>query len=162
MTVLGIDPGTASIGCAVLDDQNQRSPILRDARTIRIRASSSGERLLKLHTALGDIIRVWRPNAAALERIFFSKNAKTAMAVSEARGVILLTLILAGIRVYEYTPPETKKAVTGDGRADKQQLKKIVRLELKDARRLSLNDDAYDAAALALTCLLQERARLRN
>lgn len=147
--ILGIDPGTTSIGYAAIE--RDRKPILREAGLIKITDQSAPARLKKLHYEILELIKKWKPEFMATERLFFAKNAKTAMAVSEARGVILLTSSLAGINVLEYTPLEVKKAVTGDGKADKIQVKKMVQLVLPETATLKAQDDVFDAIALALT-----------
>lgn len=157
MIILGIDPGTASIGYAVLDC-SQKTPRLLEARLLSIHSTDPGERLMDIHREIKKIITQWNPAVASVEKLFFFKNAKTVMSVSEARGVILLTAILAGIRVYEYTPLTIKKVVTGDGSADKAQVQKMVRLILKETVALHTQDDVFDAIASALCCFYQEGA----
>lgn len=149
--ILGIDPGTTSVGYAVLDTEG-RSPRLIDAGLISVKSTAGPLRLEELHRGLTNVIKKWHPRAASVERIFFSKNQKTALAVAEAQGVVLLTTRLAGLKVYEYTPLEVKKAVTGDGKADKMQLIKMVGLTLPEAKNLRARDDVFDAIAVALTC----------
>lgn len=134
------------------------APRLLKAGLISIRSDSTAERLRELNRGLTELIKTWQPEVLALERLFFAKNQKTALAVAEARGVILLTAALEGSRVYEYTPLEVKKALTGDGRADKTQIKKVAGWILKDAAELKAPDDVFDAIALAFTChLLKEK-----
>ncbi|TSC78866.1 MAG: crossover junction endodeoxyribonuclease RuvC [Parcubacteria group bacterium Gr01-1014_33] len=156
MIILGIDPGTQSIGYACIRWQKQNAALL-DAGLLRVISRDPGERLCDIHAHLGSLLEKWNPDAAAVEKLFFTKNTKTAMAVSEARGAILLTILLRGIKVFEYTPLEVKKAITGQGRADKTQVKKIVQLTLPDARALRASDDVFDAIAIALTCGFLER-----
>jgi len=156
MIILGIDPGTTSIGYALLDCTNHREPRLLEARLLPLVSSITEDRLLDVHREIKKIIDQWRPHAASIEKLFFAKNAKTAMAVSEARGVILLTAKLAGIKVYEYTPLTIKKVVTGDGSADKIQVQKMVRLILPETATLASQDDVFDAIASALCCLYQQ------
>lgn len=155
MVILGIDPGTTSVGYAILECGLR--PLLAAAGLLAIRSKSAHERLLDLHDGIKTLIKRWQPEAVALERLFFAKNAKTALAVSEARGAALLTTQLAGLRVYEYTPLEIKKTVTGDGRADKLQIKKMVGLILPQAAGLRARDDVFDAIAVALTCYYKSR-----
>lgn len=149
--ILGIDPGTTSVGYAILDADG-RSPRLIDAGLIPVKSAAGPLRLEELHRGLTNVIKKWHPRATSVERIFFAKNQKTALAVAEARGVALLTSRLAGLKVYEYTPLEVKKAVTGDGKADKMQLIKMVGLTLPEAKNLRARDDVFDAIAVALTC----------
>lgn len=156
MIILGIDPGTTAIGYALLEAWI--SPRLLHAGLLPVRSPDACERLRELHTGLGAIIKKWGPEIAAVEKLFFAANAKTAMRVAEARGVILLTAALAGVTVAEYTPREIKKVVTGDGNADKTQIKKMVGITLPAAAKLRVSDDVFDAIATALTCYFQEKS----
>ena len=156
MIILGIDPGTTSIGYAVLDCTNRREPRILEARLLSLASVIPEDRLAAVHGEIKKIITRWHPHAASVEKLFFAKNAKTAMAVSETRGVILLTAKLAGIKVYEYTPLTIKKVVTGDGSADKMQMQKMVRLILQETKALASQDDVFDAIASALCCLYQQ------
>ena len=155
MIILGIDPGTTSIGYALLDC-SARQPKLLEARLVPLGASLAENRLMDIHREIKKIIAQWKPSVASVEKLFFAKNAKTAMTVSEARGVILLTAKLHGITVYEYTPLTIKKVVTGDGTADKTQVQKMVRLILKETASLPVQDDVFDSIASALCCFYQE------
>ena len=155
MIILGIDPGTTSIGYAILDCTS-RQPRLLDAQLVPLAMSLPEDRLIDIHREIKKIITQWKPLAVSVEKLFFAKNAKTAMAVSEARGVILLTAMLHGIKVYEYTPLTIKKVVTGDGHADKTQVQKMVRLTLKETIDMPSQDDVFDSIASALCCMYQE------
>ena len=155
MRTFGIDPGTTSIGYAIVD--GEREPLLRASGLINIAGRGEG-RLLELHQELLSLLKHWKPERVSVEKLYFAKNTKTALAVSEARGVILLTTTLAGCRLYEYTPLEVKKAVTGDGGADKLQLKKMVQLTLPDSAKMKARDDVFDAIGLALTCIFKEKS----
>lgn len=159
MTILGLDPGTTAVGYAVLE--SGRPPRLRDAGLLSVKSRETGERLTELHRSLGAIIKKWRPEAAAVEKLFFAANTKTAMAVAEARGVLLLTAALAGTTLYEYNPAAIKKTVTGQGNADKAQIRKMVVLTLPESGRLRAQDDVFDAIAAALTCHFKEKGRLK-
>lgn len=155
MFILGIDPGTFSIGYSIL--KGGVKPHLEESGLVRITKKGGAERLKELYEGLRVLLKKWEPEAVAVEKLFFAKNTKTAISVSEARGVILLTTALAGLRPYEYTPLEVKKTVTGDGRADKIQIKKMVQLILPETRELRARDDVFDAIAVALTCHFKER-----
>ncbi|MBI4137739.1 MAG: crossover junction endodeoxyribonuclease RuvC [Candidatus Sungbacteria bacterium] len=158
MLILGIDPGSVTTGYAIVKIENA-SPFLIETDVIPIQSKDAPARLRELHAGLRNLIQSHKPAYMAIERVFFAKNAKTALAVSEARGVALLTGALAGLTVLEYTPLEVKKAITGDGRADKQQVKKMAELTLSSRLPEKKPDDAYDAVALALTCWFLERNR---
>lgn len=155
MIILGIDPGTTAIGYAFI--KKAATPRLLHAGLMNVHAKSRTEELKNLHQEMVALIKRWQPSILSLEKIFFSKNTKTALAVAEGRGVILLTAHLAGLRVYEYTPLEVKKTVTGDGGADKNQVEKMVRLTVKESVTLDAQDDVFDAIAIALTCFFKER-----
>ena len=110
-----------------------------------------------VYSQIQAVIKKWHPDRLSIEKLFFAKNAKTAIAVSETRGIILLTSILAGLTVFEYTPLEVKKTITGDGRADKRQIKKMIGLTLPQSAQIRGRDDVFDAIAIALTCAFQTR-----
>lgn len=150
MLILGIDPGTAIIGYALVEKQGA-DLILREADAIRIAPiGSKAERLAILHKELAALIKKERPNMIAVEKLFFSKNQKTALDVAEARGVILSTAALARIPISEYTPLEVKMAATGYGRADKRQVREMARVILK-LKAVPTLDDITDAMAIAVT-----------
>lgn len=157
MLILGIDPGSTTIGYALIESRGP-TPLCRHAGLLSITAAENHQRLAELHREIRGLIRQWRPDALAVEKLFFAKNAKTAMTVAESRGVILLTASRAGLSVFEYAPLEVKKALTGDGRADKAQVEKMIRLTLRDSAPQRARDDVYDAIAVGLTCCFRERA----
>jgi crossover junction endodeoxyribonuclease RuvC len=149
MRTIGIDPGTATMGWGVLDARSgQLQPVEYGAITTPARTPPA-ERLLQLHTGLRDLLQQFVPDAAAVEELFFSRNVTTALAVGQARGVILLTCAQAGIPVYEYKPLEVKQAVVGYGGADKRQMQEMVRLTL-NLQRAPRPDDTADALAVAI------------
>jgi crossover junction endodeoxyribonuclease RuvC len=108
------------------------------------------ERLKEIHCAVGSLIKKYNPERIAVEDLFFAKNVKTAMKVGEARGVILLTCVQANVPVVEFTPLQIKQTMTGYGRAEKQQVQKMVKFLLKTKKKIT-PDDAADALAVALT-----------
>lgn len=114
-------------------------------------------RLLELSQELEKIINQYRPDAIGLERLFFCNNVKTALAVGEARGVITLTVVRAGVPLHEYTPLEVKQALTGSGNADKTQVQKMLKLVFKMAAPPK-SDDAADALAIAYCCAASMKA----
>ncbi len=156
MNILGIDPGSTTIGYALINYTHPTCTLKR-ADWINLNDVPKDIRILRLHEELGKIISQEKPEVVAIEKLFFAKNTKTALSVSESRGVILLTTMLAGLKFFEYTPLEIKKMVTGDGNADKMQIKKMVQLWLKETRTLHARDDVFDAIAIALTCAWRER-----
>jgi len=152
MIILGIDPGTAILGWAAIKKNAAGNVTLIAAGAIRPGALDASIRLLEIHKTLLKLIDIHRPEIVAIEKIFFSKNIKTALRVAEARGVILLTAALKEIRVCEYAPNEVKLAVTGYGKADKRQVKEMMKILLKKPEMPAL-DDITDAMAIAFTAL---------
>lgn len=152
MRVVGIDPGTGRIGYALLE-WNRRTPRLIAAETITIPPRrGAAERLTALERALTERLARDRPEVLALEKLFFAKNTKTALAVAEARGIILLTAHRCVRNIREYTPLAVKLAVTGYGRADKASVRRMLRLTFPGSS-LPVGDDAVDAIAVALTAI---------
>jgi crossover junction endodeoxyribonuclease RuvC len=149
MRILGIDPGTSLTGFGVIEETAGTIAVVAFG-VIRTSAETPmPERLRELHQELQTLVSLHAPQAAAVERLFFQRNVRTAIAVGQARGVILLALAQAGLAVGEYTPLEVKQAVTGYGGADKRQVQEMVRvlLQLSDIPR---PDDAADALAIAI------------
>jgi crossover junction endodeoxyribonuclease RuvC len=147
--VLGIDPGTAALGYGIVE---RRGGALRAVDHGVVATSPDlplGERLLAIHTALGDLIATHAPSVVAVERLYFSRNAQTAMAVGHARGVVLLAAAAGRVPVREATPSEVKLAVAGFGSADKEQVSRMVALVLGMAARPT-PDDSADALAVAV------------
>lgn len=161
MIILGIDPGTTAIGYAVLDCGASK-PILRASGLLRAPRESAEKRLLGIWDSLTSVIEEWRPSFMAVEKLYFEKNKKTAMAVSETRGIILLTAAIQKITLSEYSPLEVKKAVTGYGRAEKPAVEKIIRFSIAGAESMSARDDVFDAIAIALTEHLLGRFKSRQ
>lgn len=156
MRIIGIDPGTATTGFSILDHENGKF-ILRDYGCIKTSASlSQNIRLQQIATDLGSLIQKYRPEQAAIEKLFFQKNIKTAMSVSEARGVILHTFTNFGLQISEYTPLEIKSAVCGYGKADKKMVQQMVKIIL-GLKNPPKPDDAADAIAVAI-CLANSLA----
>jgi crossover junction endodeoxyribonuclease RuvC len=152
LNILGIDPGLAITGYAFI---KEATPLLEviDYGTITTPAKMVfSERLKNIHQDLDKLIRKFQPHIIAVESIYFAKNAKTALLVGQARGVILLTAILHKLPLYEFTPLQVKQAVCGYGQADKCQVQKMVKSILK-LKEIPKPDDAADALAIALTCL---------
>jgi crossover junction endodeoxyribonuclease RuvC len=150
MRVIGIDPGTGITGFGIIEASGQSKKLV-DAGVIRTEPHTPIEqRLETIHRELSEIVADTKPEQAAVERLFFARNVTTAFAVSQARGVVILTLQHAGLPIHEYTPLQVKMAMTGYGRATKQQIQEMVRvmLALTDIPR---PDDCADALAVALT-----------
>lgn len=155
MRIIGIDPGIAIMGYCVLDWEDSHKII--DCGSIQTcKENCNPKRLLEIHNDLVHLLKTYQPDAAAVEQLFYFKNAKTITPVSEARGVILMTLEMLGIPVFEYTPLVVKQTITGYGRADKCDVKDMVKLffEDQDIPRL---DDTTDAIAIAVCQTIMER-----
>jgi crossover junction endodeoxyribonuclease RuvC len=147
--VLGIDPGTARLGYGVVERQGSILT-MRDYGCLEtVNDRPLEQRLLLIHEGLTELIESHRPAAVGVERLFFNKNTRTAMAVGQARGVVLLTAAEHGVPVVEYGPHEVKVAVTGYGRAPKDQVQRMVQLVLS-MTELPRPDDAADALAVAV------------
>jgi crossover junction endodeoxyribonuclease RuvC len=147
--VLGIDPGTARLGYGLVDRQGSSLTVLDYGCLETVNDRSPELRLLLIHEGLTDLIESHHPEAVGVERLFFNKNAQTAMAVGQARGVVLLVAAQHGLPVFEYGPHEVKMAVTGYGRAPKEQVQRMVQIVLSMAE-LPRPDDAADALAVAV------------
>jgi crossover junction endodeoxyribonuclease RuvC len=148
--VLGIDPGTTGMGYALLELDREPPRLIAHGLVPTPRVGSSADKLLAIAQALDEMIATYSPTFLALERLYFNKNAKTAMAVAEARGVALVCGARAGLAIAEYTPQEVKQAVTGTGGADKRAVQRMIVhiLELSDP---ITQDNVADAIAIALT-----------
>ncbi len=147
--ILGIDPGTTGMGYAFLDTTREPPRILERGIIATLLGGSAAERLVAIADALDRLIEANRPSTVALERLYFNKNARTAMAVAEARGIALLCAARAGLEIAEYTPSEVKIAVTGNGAADKKQVQHMIALVLRLERPIR-EDNVADAVAIAL------------
>lgn len=149
MRILGIDPGTAIVGFGVVDCDGDNYKMV-DAGVIRTPAKQALElRLQTIFDDLTEIIKTHKPEAAAVEDLFFAQNVTTAMSVSHARGVILLAINQAKIEQSSYTPLQIKQALTGYGRAEKQQIQEMVKIFLK-LKEVPKPDDCADALAAAI------------
>ena len=147
--VIGIDPGLARLGYGVIRrDRNIVTPVCYGCLETHAN-TRSGERLLEIHTGLVSLFDRYPPAAVAMERLFFSRNVTSAMAVSEVRGIVLLTAEQRGVPVTEYTPNQVKKAITGSGRADKVQVQNMI-TRLLGLGEIPQPDDAADALSIAL------------
>lgn len=150
MRIIGIDPGTGILGFGIIE-VNKNVPSLVDAGVIRTPVHENDSvRLLTIYDELQQIISETSPNSMAVEKLFFSQNVTTAMTVSQARGVVLLLGMQAGLDIFEYTPLQIKQALTGYGRAEKKQIQEMVRIILK-LKNIPKPDDCADALAAAIT-----------
>lgn len=155
--VLGIDPGTATIGFALVRDLPDGNCEAVEYGVISTpKGDSAPQRLMQLYQELNGILSRHQPDSAAVEKLFFANNVTTAIGVGQARGVVLLALAQAGLEVAEYTPNEVKQAVTGYGGADKRQVQEMVKVLLL-LDKIPKPDDAADALAIAITHLNTRR-----
>lgn len=154
MIIFGIDPGTARLGCGIIEVSSKKPRLLHAEVLQTSKDLDAYLRLKFLYKGLRGLIKEFRPNEMVVERLFFNANVKTAMAVGEARGVCLLAAAESKLKIYEYTALEAKSVLTGYGRSDKKQMQESVRqfLMLEDIIK---SDDANDAVAMAL-CHLQK------
>jgi crossover junction endodeoxyribonuclease RuvC len=154
---LGIDPGTATTGYGLVR-------LMRDGELVAVKYGviltpkddTAPVRLEMIYDGLRDLIKEYKPETAAVEKLFFSRNVTTALAVGQARGVVMLALQKAGVVSFEYTPKEIKNAVAGYGGADKRQVQEMVRALLQ-LDSIPKPDDAADALAVAITHLNTKR-----
>lgn len=150
MRILGVDPGLALTGFGVIEGATRPTAV----RFGEVRTSSKepeGGRLHRIYEQISTVIRELAPDVLAVEQLFFNKNTRSAMAVGQARGVILLAAAEAGLEIHEFTPLEVKLAVTGQGRAAKDQVGYMVKM-LLGLSEVPRPDDVADALAVALTC----------
>lgn len=155
LRVLGIDPGTAIVGWAVIDECNGQAVPVAYGHISTSPENTTSERLFEVARDLEHIVEKYKPQEAAVEDLFFFKNVTTAMKVSQARGAILLTLEKFCVSIFEYTPLQVKQALTGYGRAEKKQIQLMVKGILK-LKTIPKPDDTADAIAIAL-CHLNSR-----
>jgi len=147
--VLGIDPGTAALGYGIVEASRGRLREVDHGCLVTSPDSSMPQRLLAVHGLVDELLRTQQPTVVAIERLFFSRNAQTAFAVGQARGVVLLAAAQHGVPVVEATPNEVKSAIAGYGAADKAQVQHMVQVVLGMAE-LPRPDDAADALAIAV------------
>lgn len=157
---LGIDPGTAIVGYAVVAARGSAlNMVVCDVITTPA-GMPLAQRLQHIYQRLSEIVAAYQPTEGAMEELFFAKNARTALTVGQARGVAMLALANGGLSIAEYTPRQVKQAVTGYGNADKTQVGEMVRI-LLNLRAVPRPDDAADAAAVAI-CHLNTVPLLRE
>jgi crossover junction endodeoxyribonuclease RuvC len=148
--IIGIDPGTGILGFGIIEVIKGK-PQLVDGGVIRTPVKEDDAvRLLTIYEELSDIIADTKPNEMAVEKLFFAQNVTTAMTVSQARGVVLLTAMQAKLSIAEYTPLQIKQTLTGYGRAEKKQIQEMVRVIL-NLKEIPKPDDCADALACAIT-----------
>ncbi len=156
MRILGIDPGVAITGYAVIEENNGVFNCLDSGCIRTAKDTPPALRLKEIHDQIILLLKKYDPQALAVEKIFFSKNVRTAFQVGEARGVIMLIAANHNLELSEHTPLEVKQAVAGYGKAEKMQVQKMVQM-LLNLKKLPAVDDEADAMAVALTHLQNRR-----
>jgi len=149
MTIIGIDPGTATTGFGVIQKLKVRCEVLNYGAITTSPSTPSEERLEKIYRKISKLLKKYKPDLLVIEKVFFFKNLKTALPVSEARGVILLAGAKSKVKIKELTPLEIKMGVCGYGRAKKSQVQRMVQ-EILNIKEKIKPDDAADALAAAL------------
>lgn len=154
--ILGIDPGYGRLGYAILKKTPNKEELL-DYSCIETESTENyTERILKIASKVEKLIKKYKPEVLAIEKIYFNKNQKTALMVSEIKGIINYLAAKNNMKIKEYTPLEVKNAVCGYGKATKEQVKKMVKM-LVNLEKKPKYDDTYDAIALCLTCSSQQK-----
>ena len=149
MRILGIDPGIATIGFGVIDADRAQNKLIQCGVISTPAHTALAARLEQIYDDTLQLLDLFKPDAVAIEELFFNTNLTTGIAVAHGRGVLLLACQKAGVRIYEYTPLQVKQSVAGFGRADKRQVMDMVR-RLCSLKEPPKPDDAADAVALAL------------
>src|SRR3989344_7596734 len=157
MKVLAIDPGYGRCGVAVVEKVDGKERLIYSGCIETSAKAQFPERLSEVTTACAELLRAYKPEAVALEKLFMTKNQKTAMRVSEVRGALIDLATRNGVPVFEYTPGEVKSAAAGNGSADKQAVIKMLHALLKIEKEIR-HDDEYDAIAIGITHLARVRS----
>lgn len=157
MRIISIDPGYERLGVAIIEKdlpaqagKNKREVLVFSECFKTSAKLPHSERLTLIGNRIKEVIKKYKPEALATEKLFFSGNQKTAMLVAEARGVILYSGSSSGLEIFEYTPNEVKIAITGYGRSEKRQIIDMVK-KLIDVKKSKESDDEFDAIAIGLT-----------
>lgn len=158
MRILAIDPGFERVGIAIIEKNNPKDILLYSDCFKTSSKTIFNKRLVEIGTEIERIIKKYKPKILAIEKLYFTTNQKTAMGVSEARGVIIYTSSKNDLDIYEYTPPQIKIAVTGYGKASKEMVMSMIP-KLIHLEKNSGGDDELDAIAIGLTCLAHEKFR---
>ena len=149
MIILGIDPGYAIVGWGILDYQGNKFRVLDYGAITTDASMEMYARFQSIHNDLNRIIELYRPEAMAIEELFFNSNRTTAINVAQARGVLLLSALNHNVPIFEYTPLQVKQAVAGYGRAEKQQVQQMTKM-LLNLESVPKPDDTADALAIAI------------
>lgn len=149
MVILGIDPGYAITGYGIVKFEGNKFQVIAYGAITTKSTMKLPERLAILYDELHDLAIKYKPDAMAIEELFFNKNVKTALTVGHGRGVAILALAKLGVEIFEYTPLQVKQAITGYGRADKSQMQQMVKVIL-NLCEIPKPDDVADALAIAI------------
>ncbi|MCX7745493.1 MAG: crossover junction endodeoxyribonuclease RuvC [Clostridia bacterium] len=149
MIIMGIDPGFAITGVGIVKYEGNKFSVLYYGAITTEAHIPLDKRLLTIYDSLGELIQMYKPDAIAVEELFFNKNIKTALNVGHGRGVALLAAAKSGVDVFEYTPLQVKQAVVGYGRAEKAQMQQMVKVVL-NLPGIPKPDDVADALAVAI------------
>jgi crossover junction endodeoxyribonuclease RuvC len=156
MRIIGIDPGTGILGFGVIDFVAGKAKMVTAGVITTPAHTPLDQRLEEIFDGLTDIIAETKPECMSIEKLFFAQNVTTAMSVSHARGVAMLTGRKGKLPIFEYTPQQIKQTLTGYGKADKKQVQEMVRLQL-GLKEVPKPDDCADALAAAITYALMSR-----
>ena len=156
MVIFGIDPGYAIVGCGVVRYERNDFTLLGYGAVTTDKDMPFNERLIKIYNDLTELLVKFKPDAVSIERLYFNTNQKTAIDVAQARGVIVLAVVNAGVPIFEYTPLQVKQSIVGYGRAEKHQVIAMV-TSILHLKKPPKPDDTADAIAIAI-CHAQSRA----
>jgi len=156
MIILGIDPGTTRIGYALLNKESIDDISVLNYGCLEIPGKNQVERLKIISGFIGELVLKYHPEILAIERLFFTKNVKTAFSVSEARGVIINSAAASNLEVLEFTPLEVKMIITGYGKAEKKEIQKMI-CRILNLEKTPQPDDASDAIAIGLAACYTNR-----
>lgn len=149
MTILGIDPGTATTGYGIIKSDKGKLTAVEYGCISTSKNNPPAERLLEIYDDLSKLIKKFKPQVIVVESVYFATNVKTAISVAQARGVVLLAAQKNKLKILEFTPLQVKSALTNYGKADKKQVQHMIKT-LLDLKSIPKPDDAADALALAI------------
>ena len=161
MIILGIDPGFAIVGFGILESERGRQRLIRCGAITTPAGQPLPARLLQIEDDMAQLLSIFRPQAMAVEELFFNNNVTTGIGVAQARGVILTAAERAGVPIFEYSPSQVKQAVAGYGKAEKRQVMEMTK-RLLGLQTVPKPDDAADAVAIALCHARSYTSRLQS
>lgn len=160
MLILGIDPGLARLGWGIISEEKSKLNLVDYGCFETSSESKEPDRLNAIHHFLTTLIKTHTPDVVSIEELFFAKNARTAMMVGQARGVVLLSATLSKLPIFSYTPLQVKQALSGYGRADKLQMQLMVK-SILNLTKIPKPDDAADALSIAITHAFSYKLKAR-